>query len=61
MGIQHVQGMVFAVCLVALTPVSAQSAPYVRMVCKVARANHDFSQIAISKSGTVWVLNAGAG
>ena len=61
MGIKHVQGVALAACLVALAPASARSVPYVRQVYSVAQANHDFSHIAISKTGTVWVLNASAG
>lgn len=61
MGNKNLHATLFAACLGALTPVSAQSTPYVKMVYEAPKAAHEFSQIAISRSGTVWVLNADAG
>ena len=40
---------------------AASRVPEIKTVYRVARANHDFSRIAIARSGTVWVLNAVAG
>ncbi|MDA8114249.1 MAG: hypothetical protein M0Z43_05935, partial [Acidithiobacillus sp.] len=39
---------------------AASRAPEIKTVYQVTKANHDFSRIAIAKSGTVWVLNAAA-
>ena len=54
-------GAVLVGCFLAQAAHAASRAPEIKTVYRVARANHDFSRIAIARSGTVWVLNAAAG
>ena len=54
-------GIVLVGCCLAQAVHAASRAPEIKTVYRVAKANHDFSRIAIAQSGTVWVLNADAG